>query len=56
MKYIIILGDGMADEPIPMLRGKTPLQVAHKPHMDKLAKMGRNGLLSTIPAGFKPGS
>ncbi len=56
MKYIIILGDGMADEPIPMLGGKTPLQAAHKPYMDMLAKMGRNGLLSTIPAGFKPGS
>ena len=56
MKYIIILGDGMADEPIPMLGGKTPLQAAHKPHMDRLARKGRNGLLHTVPAGFKPGS
>ncbi len=46
----------MADEPIAALGGKTPLQVARKPHMDLLAKKGRNGLLSTIPAGFQPGS
>lgn len=56
MKHIIILGDGMADEPIPMLGGKTPLQAAHTPYMDKLAALGRNGLLNTIPPGFKPGS
>ena len=56
MKHIIILGDGMADEPIPMLGGKTPLQAAKTPYMDKLAAMGRNGLLDTIPEGFKPGS
>ncbi len=46
----------MADEPIAALGGKTPLQVARKPYMDLLAKKGRNGLLSTIPAGFRPGS
>ena len=56
MKYIIILGDGMADEPVPMLGGKTPLQAAKTPYMDKLATIGRNGLLDTIPPGFKPGS
>ncbi len=46
----------MADEPIAALGGKTPLQAARKPHMDLLAKKGRNGLLSTIPADFQPGS
>ena len=56
MKYIIILGDGMADEPIPSLGGKTPLQAAAKPEMDWLAAHGRNGLLDTIPRGFAPGS
>ena len=56
MKYIIILGDGMADEPIPSLGGKTPLQAARKPEMDWLAAHGRNGLLDTIPEGFTPGS
>ena len=56
MKYVIILGDGMADEPIAKLGGKTPLQVANKPTIDRLAKMGRNGLLHTVPDGFQPGS
>ncbi|MDR2937295.1 MAG: phosphoglycerate mutase, partial [Rikenellaceae bacterium] len=56
MKYIIILGDGMADEPIPELGGKTPIQAARKPNMDRLAAAGRNGLLDTVPIGFAPGS
>lgn len=56
MKYIIILGDGMADEPIAELSGKTPLQAARTPAMDRLARMGNNGLLDTIPAGMHPGS
>ncbi|GAB6013223.1 cofactor-independent phosphoglycerate mutase [Viscerimonas tarda] len=56
MKYIIILGDGMADEPIEALGNKTPLQVAAKPTIDLLAAKGKSGLLDTIPAGFKPGS
>jgi len=56
MKYLIILGDGMADEPIAALGNKTPLQVAHKPHIDRLAKEGRCGMLKTIPEGFTPGS
>ncbi len=56
MKYIIVLGDGMADEPIDSLGGLTPLQVANTPNMDKLAKDGRVGLLSTVPDGFHPGS
>ena len=56
MKYIIILGDGMADEPIASLNNKTCLQAANKPNIDKIAALGRSGLLDTIPAGFAPGS
>ena len=56
MKYIIILGDGMADEPIESLGNKTPLQAAHTPNIDRIAALGRNGLLDTIPKGFLPGS
>lgn len=56
MKYIIILGDGMADEPVAELGNKTPLQFAKTPYMDLLAKMGRNGLLDTIPPNMDPGS
>ena len=46
----------MADHPIERLNGKTPLQHAHKPYMDKLARMGRTGRLITVPEGFPPGS
>ncbi len=46
----------MADEPIASLGGKTPMQVAHTPYMDLLARQGRNGLLQTVPPGFSPGS
>lgn len=56
MKYIIILGDGMADEPIAHLGNKTPLQAAKTPYMDMLAAKGKNGLLDTIPKGMPPGS
>ncbi len=56
MKYIIILGDGMADEPIAALGNKTPLQAADKPTIDKIAALGKNGILDTIPKGFAPGS
>ncbi|OQA50555.1 MAG: cofactor-independent phosphoglycerate mutase [Bacteroidetes bacterium ADurb.Bin302] len=56
MKYIIILGDGMADEPIDILENKTPLQKARKPYIDLLAKKGSSGMLATVPDGFKPGS
>ena len=55
-KYIIILGDGMADEPIASIGNKTPLQAANTPNIDKLAKMGRCGMLDTIHRGFAPGS
>ncbi|MDR0543543.1 MAG: cofactor-independent phosphoglycerate mutase [Dysgonamonadaceae bacterium] len=56
MKYIIILGDGMADEPIPALGNKTPLQIADTPYIDKVARVGRSGMLDTIPPGYAPGS
>jgi len=56
MKYIIILGDGMADEPIAELGNKTPLQLADKPNIDKIAALGLNGMFDTIPKGFDPGS
>lgn len=56
MKYLIILGDGMADEPIASLNGMTPLQYAPTPSIDRLTKMGRCGMLDTIPEGFAPGS
>ncbi|HIQ99829.1 MAG TPA: cofactor-independent phosphoglycerate mutase [Candidatus Scybalocola faecavium] len=56
MKYVIILGDGMADEPIPVLGGKTPLEYAKTPAMDRLAKMSRIGMVHTIPEGMQPGS
>ena len=56
MKRIIILGDGMADEPIAALGNRTPLQAADTPYMDLLARKGKNGLLNTVPDGFSPGS
>ena len=56
MKHIIILGDGMADLPVDRLGGKTPLQHAHKPTMDMLARQGRCGRLITVPEGVPPGS
>lgn len=56
MKTIIILADGVADEPIAELGNKTPLQAAKKPYIDLLAAKGKSGELDTIPAGFHPGS
>lgn len=56
MKHIIVLGDGMADEPVEALGGKTPLQYAHTPYMDLLAAKGRTGQLQTVAPGFHPGS
>lgn len=56
MKHIIILGDGMADWPVKSLGGKTLLQTARTPYMDKLARMGRTGRLVTVAEGFHPGS
>lgn len=56
MKYIVILGDGMADLPCDQLGGKTPLEVAQKPNIDSLAKQGICGICRTVPDGMKPGS
>jgi len=56
MKYIIVLGDGMADEPIESLGGKTPLEYAVTPAMDALSKKAEIGMVHTIPEGMKPGS
>ena len=56
MKYIVVLGDGMADEPIAEIGGKTPLAYAKTPTMDVLAKKSEIGLAHTIPEGMKPGS
>ena len=56
MKYIVMLGDGMADYPVDALGGKTPLQVAKKPHIDKLAAEGTCGMVKTVPETMKPGS
>lgn len=56
MKYVIVLGDGMADRPIPELDNKTPLEYAKTPMMDQLANKGELGMVHTIPEGMKPGS
>lgn len=56
MKYVVVLGDGMADEPIEALAGKTPLAYAKTQTMDALSKQAEIGLVHTIPDGMKPGS
>ena len=56
MKYVVILGDGMADYPSKILNGRTPLEVANKPNIDDLCKRGKLGLVKTVPDGMKPGS
>lgn len=56
MKYVVILGDGMADYPIAELNNRTPLEVAVKPNIDALARLGEVGLSVTVPDGMKPGS
>jgi len=56
MKYVILLGDGMADRPIEGLGGKTPLQAANTPNMNLIAKRGASGGLLTVPEGMKAGS
>jgi 2,3-bisphosphoglycerate-independent phosphoglycerate mutase len=56
VKYVIIVGDGMADYPVESLGGRTPLMVARTPHMDWMASHGKIGLVRTVPEGFTPGS
>ncbi len=56
MKYLVVLCDGMADTPNAALGGKTPMECAHKPNMDALAKNAEVGMCRTVAAGLKPGS
>ncbi len=56
MKYVILIGDGMGDYPIPELGGKTCLEAAKTPNMDALARQGEVGLARTVPPGMEPGS
>lgn len=56
MKYIVVLGDGMADRPIDALGGKTPLEAAETPAMDSLARKSEIGMVKTVPEGMSPGS
>lgn len=56
MKYVILIGDGMADNAIDELGGKTPLEFAETPNLDSLAGSGKFGLFTTVPPGFPPGS
>ncbi len=56
MKYVVFLGDGMADLPVTELGNKTPLEAAHKPNMDFIASHGKLGMVKTVPDGIKPGS
>ena len=56
MNYLLVVGDGMADYPVPELGNKTPLQAAYKPNMDSIAAKGRSGLIKTVPDELLPGS
>ena len=56
MKSILFLADGMADEPLEKLNGKTPLEYANTPAMDSIARMGANGLFRTLPDGLPTSS
>lgn len=56
MKYVVVLGDGMADRPVPELENRTPLQAARKPNIDSLARFSEIGMVKTVPDGMKPGS
>lgn len=56
MKYVVLLGDGMADYPVASLGNRTPLQVAGTLNMDLLARDGRAGLAATVPDNLPPGS
>ena len=56
MKYVVVLCDGAADTPVAELGGKTPLEAAHKPNIDRLASMGEMGMVTTVPGNLPPGS
>ena len=55
-KYVVILPDGAADDPLEQFDGKTVIEAAHTPHMDAISMEGRLGLVQTVPQGFDPGS
>ncbi|MEM5787276.1 MAG: cofactor-independent phosphoglycerate mutase [Syntrophobacteraceae bacterium] len=55
-KYIVLVGDGMGDYPVDRLKGRTPLEAAETPNMDRLARIGQLGLVRTVPEGMEPGS
>ncbi len=55
-KYVIIIPDGAADEPLELFGNKTPLAAAHKPNMDRISQQGRLGMVHTVPEGMEPGS
>ena len=56
MKYVLVIGDGMADNPVPELGGKTPLEYAKIPNLDALAGRGEVGAVTNCPKGLPPGS
>ena len=56
VKYLLLIPDGMADQPIPQLNGRTPLEAAATPHMDRLAREGSVGWARTVPDGMPAGS
>ena len=56
MKYLVVLGDGMADYKLEALGDKTPLEYANTPNIDRLAPLSQIGLVKTVPNGMKPGS
>jgi len=56
MKYVVLIGDGMSDRPLPELKGKTPLEAAKTPHMDFLARKGSAGWTNNVPRGMPPAS
>jgi 2,3-bisphosphoglycerate-independent phosphoglycerate mutase len=56
MKYAVLIGDGMADEPLEKLGGRTPLEAADTPNMREIVRRGRTGLIRTVPPGMPPGS
>ncbi|NOZ83093.1 MAG: phosphoglycerate mutase, partial [Euryarchaeota archaeon] len=56
MKYVVVIGDGMADYPLEELGGRTPLEEAHTPNLDYIAERGACGLARTVPEGMHPGS
>ncbi|MDR2855851.1 MAG: 2,3-bisphosphoglycerate-independent phosphoglycerate mutase, partial [Methanomicrobiales archaeon] len=56
MKYVILLADGMADEPLPEYDNQTPIEIAHTPHLDKIARKGAMGLVKTVPDSLEPAS